>query len=144
MEFQVVQGLANAPQAKAIREAVFVEEQGFTPSLEFDGYDEQALHITGFVAGAAVCTARIFAEEGAPAGILHVGRVCVLQQARGKGMGALLMQQVATTARQAGATMLELGAQTYATPFYEKLGYTTYGEVFFDEEVPHILMRKSL
>lgn len=144
MEFHVTKGLADAPEAWAIRNEVFVQEQGFSLELEFDEYDDDAIHVTGFIDGDAVCTARIFTEEGAPQGVLHVGRVCVRKDGRGKGTGALLINKVADVAKENGAIALELGAQVTAKPFYEKLGYAVSGAEFLDEGVPHVLMRKEL
>lgn len=141
MEFRFLQGKTDdLADAFLVRQKVFVEEQGFTPALEFDGIDENAVHVVGYENNEPVCTARLFEEENAREGFLHIGRVCVLPQMRGTGTGANMLQALITYAKQNGATGVELGAQTHATKFYEKLGFTSFGEVFYDEEVPHVMM----
>lgn len=121
MEFQFLQGKTDdLADAFFVRQKVFVEEQGFTPALEFDELDEMAVHIVGYEDGKPVCTARIFAEENAREGFLHIGRVCVLPQLRGTGEGANMVRALVAYAKQNGATGVELGAQTHACKFYEK------------------------
>ena len=43
MKYTLSKGLNNSPDARAIRQSVFVEEQGF--EYEFDDIDEIALHL---------------------------------------------------------------------------------------------------
>ncbi|MGL5540689.1 MAG: GNAT family N-acetyltransferase, partial [Erysipelotrichaceae bacterium] len=61
---------------------------------------------------------------------------------RGSGVGTLLMQ-AAHTHLPVGARV-HLGAQCTAIPFYEKLGYQPFGEVFLDAQIEHIMMEKCL
>lgn len=46
-------------------------------------------------------------------------------------------------AKQQGFSMIQLGAQLPAEPFYEKMGYHKYGEVFLDAGMEHIAMKKT-
>jgi predicted GNAT family N-acyltransferase len=41
-------------------------------------------------------------------------------------------------------TVVVLGAQLTAVPFYEQLGYAPEGEVFLDAGIPHRTMKKVL
>ena len=60
-------------EAKAIRQAVFVEEQGFQE--EFDELDNtEAAHLVGFVEGEPVCTCRFFRAKD-EASTFIIGRV---------------------------------------------------------------------
>lgn len=141
MEFQFLQGkIDDLADAFLVRQKVFIEEQGFTPALEFDVIDAISVHIVGYENKEPVCTARLFQEEYARDGFLHIGRVCVLPKMRGTGTGANMVQALITYAKQNGAIGVELGAQTHAAKFYEKLGFTPFGEVFYDETVPHRMM----
>ena len=45
---------------------------------------------------------------------------------------------------QEGVKRSMLGAQTYAIPFYEKLGYRAYGPIFLDAEIEHRDMELDL
>lgn len=62
MEFTHAFYDALPPEAAAIRQAVFVEEQGFQE--EFDAIDRHALHLLLFADGRPVGTLRAFTEDG--------------------------------------------------------------------------------
>ena len=47
-------------------------------------------------------------------------------------------------ARRRGASKSTLWAQVNARRFYEKAGYTAYGEVFGDAGIPHVKMERDL
>ena len=131
----------------AVRMIVFVEEQAVPPEEELDALDLVATHFLarrtdvspGDAAG-IVGTARLV-DKGHGKG--KIGRVAVLREHRGRGVGALLMQTVEQTARERGFTQLVLDAQCYAIPFYEKLGYVPEGDIFLDCDIEHRFMSKS-
>ena len=54
------------------------------------------------------------------------------------------MRFVINEAQQMGYTDSELDSQTYAIPFYQRLGYAAEGEEFLDGGIPHCKMRRSL
>ena len=62
MESRIVMGLENAPEAKLIRQTVFVDEQGF--KNEFDDTDNKAYHGILTDNGEPVSTGRLFTENG--------------------------------------------------------------------------------
>ncbi|MBP0049875.1 GNAT family N-acetyltransferase [Marinobacterium sp. AK62] len=121
----------------SIRETVFVGEQEVPPELEFDGLDTCALHVLAYVDDQPVGTGRVL-DDG------HIGRVAVLKDFRGLGVGAGIVNALAEEAKGAGCERAYLGAQLQAVPFYRKLGYTPYGEEFMDAGIPHIHMEKWL
>ena len=130
------------PRAYALREEVFVDEQGFSLEAEHDAQDITALHVIGLdEAGEVCCTARVF--EDAP-GVWHAGRIVVRKALRGRGVGRQLLAEVAQKARACGAHTLELGAQYDKQGFYEAVGFTAYGERYLDEGYPHVHMRMEL
>ena len=146
-----------------IRMKVFVEEQNVPVEEELDAYDATATHFAVIRAddiswgiapneaegGAkkalseprAIGTARMI-DKGA--GIGKIGRVAILKESRGKGLGFLLMRSIEAEAKQLGFKTLILEAQLYAVPFYEKLGYVAEGEIFLDANIEHRLMKKEL
>ena len=126
--------------AMRIRENVFVEEQGFLD--EFDDMDYTATHLVLYynTISAATCRFYPFEEEGA----YILGRIAVVKEFRGKGLGMHLIQEAENKVKEAGGTRVLLAAQTLASGFYEKQGYTAFGDIFFDEHCPHIWMRKLL
>lgn len=118
----------------ALRVAVFVEEQGIPLESEEDAIDPVAIHLLARLDGTPVGTARLFTEGSAG----HIGRVCVLPQMRGTGLGAALIRAgVERFAAMPGIETVELGAQQSAFGFYEKLGFAGDGPLYDDEGIPH-------
>ena len=123
-----------------IRKTVFVEEQAVPLELEMDEYDETATHFLLREGNMPLATARLLDKHGRA----KIGRVAVLQEARGRGLGLLLMRAVLDEARRQGFTESVLDSQTYAIPFYERLGFVAEGAEFDDAGIPHYLMRRRL
>lgn len=119
---------------RALRRVVFIEEQGVSEADEVDDLDDQAIHLLATLGGTPVGSARLLVtgETG------KVGRVCVLAQARGTGLGAALMQAAVEEFRRIpGVTQVKLGAQTHALGFYERLGFAAFGPEYMDAGIPH-------
>lgn len=123
-----------------IRKIVFVEEQNVPLDLEMDEYDAFATHFLLRDGETPVATARLLEKQG----LAKIGRVAVLRQARGRGLGLVLMQAVLDEARRQGFTEAILDSQTYAIPFYARLGFVAEGEEFDDACISHYLMRRRL
>lgn len=119
---------------RALRRTVFIEEQGVSEADEVDGLDDHCIHILAVSDGRPVGSARLMVLGN----IGKVGRVCVLQEARGTGLGAALMQATVSQFRaMPGIEKVKLGAQIHALAFYERLGFVPYGEVFLDAGIEH-------
>ena len=125
----------------AIRQEVFVGEQGVTEDEEFDGLDPSCVHFLAVVEGRAVGAARL--RQSSPS-TAKAERVAVLASHRGRGVGQSLMRALAESARQRGVRELILGAQLTAIPFYESLGYRAEGDEFLDARIRHRMMRQQL
>lgn len=125
----------------AIRTTVFVQEQGVPAEIEHDEHDADATHLLAIRGGKPVGTARILQKGD----IGKIGRVCVLREERGTGLGAALIKAALDDMRITGGySKAILGAQIVAIPFYEKLGFTAYGEDFEDAGIPHRMMERAL
>lgn len=122
--------------ARAVRIDVFCKEQGYSLENELDETDKTALHVVGTENGRAVCTGRVFLDGGA----VHLGRIAVLKECRGKNVGTLLVRQMLAEGRKMGAPRCVLNAQADKTVFYEKLGFVKTGQTSLDEGVPHAEM----
>lgn len=126
---------------RALRRAVFIEEQGVSEADEVDDLDGLAVHLLATLDGVPVGSARLLVMGDAG----KVGRVCVLPGARGTGLGAALMLAAVDQFRaMPGIACVKLGAQLHALAFYERLGFTPYGEVFLDAGIEHRDMRLDL
>jgi predicted GNAT family N-acyltransferase len=121
------------PQLRAVRETVFVREQGVPVELEWDGLDPACAHALATAGGEAIGTARL-----APGG--HVGRMAVVKAWRGRGVGRALLELLLREARSSGLDRVDLNAQTYAQGFYARFGFRAEGPEFLDAGIPHVRM----
>jgi len=124
----------------ALRDTVFVREQGYSAEGEVDDLDPLSHHLIARDGDTAVATARVYITDDTA----KIGRVCVLKSARGTGLGADLIRACVALAADKGASRAILGAQAHATGFYGKLGFTAYGPVYADEGEPHQMMERIL
>ena len=135
---KIAKGLESLPEAKEIRQKVFVEEQGFVD--EFDNIDDIAYHVIVCKDDKAVATGRLFLDGES----WHIGRVAVLPQCRGQNMGEKVMSALENYGRELGVTEITLSAQMQASGFYEKQGYENCGDLHYDQHCPHVTMKKTL
>jgi predicted GNAT family N-acyltransferase len=126
------------PESRRIREQVFVREQGVPLALEMDDQDVHCDHALAYCAeGSAVGTGRLLPDG-------HIGRMAVLKEWRGKGVGALLLQTLMERARERGHASVRLNAQTAAAGFYRRLGFGVCGPEFIEAGIPHVAMQRDL
>ncbi len=129
---------SDAQALRAIREAVFVREQGIAAALEWDEEDPRATHVLAVAAdGAAIGTGRLL-RSGA------IGRMAVLAPYRGQGVGRALLEALLEAAREQGHVEVTLSAQTGAIGFYRRYGFMPLGEVYTQAGIPHQRMRRRL
>lgn len=134
--------LCNWDQARAearrIRELVFVREQGVPLELEWDDQDPRCDHALAYAAdGVAVGTGRLLSDG-------HIGRMAVLKEWRGKGVGALLLQALMEQARVKRHARVRLNAQVYAAGFYRRTGFEVSGPEFMEAGIAHVPMECDL
>jgi len=126
---------------RRLRRVVFIEEQGVSEADEVDDLDGSAIHLLAVAGGLPVGTARLLVYGG----VGKIGRVCVLREARGTGLGAALIRAAVAELRQVpGVRQVTLGAQSHATGFYARLGFAVVGEEFIDAGIAHREMVLSL
>ncbi len=125
------------PEAAAIRFAVFVEEQKVPAEMELDEHDANCLHVVARDAGRAVGTGRLLPDG-------HIGRMAVLSDSRGSGVGAAMLGALMEAARARGDKEVALSAQTHAIGFYRKQGFVEEGPEYMDAGIPHRTMRRPL
>lgn len=124
-------------ELRRIREAVFVAEQSVPPEIEVDGDDPTATHFLAFDNNYAIGTARLLPDG-------HIGRVAVLKDWRGLGVGDLLLEAAIQEAERKGLTEQFLSAQVHATAFYERHGFNVVSSEFLEAGIPHVdMLRKQ-
>jgi predicted GNAT family N-acyltransferase len=145
----VVWTAAEMEDALSVRRAVFIEEQGVSEAEEIDAYDGDpervtgAVHVIAYVDGRPAGTGRLLLDVP-PGENAHIGRVAVLQEHRGRGLGRMLMLTLQEEAERRGYPGITVAAQLRAIPFYERLGYRARGDVFLDAGIEHRWMDLSL
>lgn len=137
----IVKVFHTLPQeAIEIRTDVFVTEQGFTE--EFDSIDKDATHILIYEGDKAIATCRIF--SGKEENTYLIGRVATRKEYRGQKLGAKVLSAAEAEVARIGGKRIKLHAQLSVKGFYEKCGYTTFGEIDYEEGCPHIWMEKNI
>ncbi|MGA7948673.1 MAG: GNAT family N-acetyltransferase [Thiobacillaceae bacterium] len=134
---QVLSWAEGEPILADLRRRVFIEEQRVPEELEWDGEDMDALHFLARVDGQPVGCARLLPDG-------HIGRMAVLNDWRGKGVGRRLMKVLLMEAERLKLGHLFLNAQTQAAGFYTKYGFNQVGGEFFDASIPHVRMERTL
>ncbi len=125
-------------EACRVRFAVFVEEQHVPPEIELDEWDAASEHALAIDAtGRAIATGRLLPDG-------HVGRMAVLQEWRGRGVGAAILAALVGRATERGMQRAILNAQTHARGFYARFGFMQVGAEFMEAGIPHIAMERRL
>jgi len=122
----------DAAALMAVRTAVFVGEQNVPMELERDGLDPACRHALALVPTEdgqerVVGVGRVTASG-------HIGRVAVLADWRGRGVGTALIRCLI---EQSDTPTVDLNSQTHAIPFYQRLGFVAEGAEFEEAGIPH-------
>ena len=121
----------------AIRYVVFVDEQNVPEDLEIDGLDGKAKHVLAYIDGEPIGTGRILIDG-------HIGRVAVLKNYRGQGIGKLIMKELIKWAQDMSLEKVWLSSQWHAHSFYIDLGFVCVGEIYKEAGIDHIKMYRTL
>jgi len=121
-------------EALPIRTAVFVQEQGVPEELELDEFDVDADHALVYIGPLCVGTARLVGLAGKKA---QIGRMAVLDGYRRSGIGSELLTTLLELGGSRGIKEFELHAQVTAMPFYERLGFSPFGEIYEEAGIAH-------
>ncbi len=124
---------------EAVRVVVFVQEQHVPVDIEMDDRDALCMHVLARHKRRPVGTGRIDIEKQG-----KIGRVAVLPEYRGRGMGKALMVALEAMAQRAGLGRVWVHAQVSAQGFYERQGYVAQGETFLEADIVHCRMTKPL
>lgn len=123
---------------RAVREPVFVQEQQVPIALEWDELDPLCVHVIARDAdGRPIGTGRLTPER-------KIGRMAVLPDWRGRGVGDALLLALVDEAAQRHWSELRLHSQVSALGFYMKHGFVPYGERFMEAGIEHQSMRRQI
>ena len=123
--------------AAPIRFTVFVEEQGVPRDIELDEMDPRCIHAVAFEDNRAVATGRLLPDG-------HIGRMAVLKEWRGRGIGGQILNALMGEACARGHREAVLSAQVHATAFYRSHGFVEEGAEYLEAGIAHRDMRRRL
>lgn len=123
---------------RAVRDVVFVEEQRVPADIERDALDPLCAHVLARDPdGRPIGTGRL-----APDG--KIGRMAVLRDWRGRGVGLAMLRALVAKAQDDGLAGVHLHAQVDAEGFYAAQGFLPAGERFEEAGIQHQAMQRLL
>lgn len=126
-----------APEIRRVRNSVFTNEQLIDEEIDFDGQDTDAVHVLVACQGKYVGTGRMLSDG-------RIGRLAVHKEYRGRGLGAKAVLALVKEAKRIGLKRVYLGAQKPAAGFYERMGFSVYGEPYTEVNIEHVHMERSV
>jgi ElaA protein len=125
-----------------LRNEVFIVEQN-CPYQDLDNKDLKAWHLMGTVHGKLLAYSRLLAP-GISYSESSIGRVVSSPAARQSGMGKKLMQESIKQIQNLFHTdVIRIGAQLYLKNFYESYGFIQIGDIYLEDNIPHIIMLRT-
>ncbi len=125
-----------------LRNEVFIVEQN-CPYQDCDNKDIYAWHLMGMMEERLIAYSRLLAP-GISYSESSIGRVVSSPSTRKTGMGKKLMQESIEQIRNLFHTdTIRIGAQLYLQKFYESFGFIREGDIYLEDNIPHILMLKE-
>lgn len=137
VEVEKITNPEDLKTAFAIRRQVFVVGQNVSAEAEEDGNDE-ATHFLAKVNDLPAGTARWRKTKDG----FKLERFAVLNAYRGSGVGGALVRALVSDLPKGSRTYLH--AQIRAAKFYEKNGFSQFGETFVEENIEHIKMEQYI
>jgi predicted GNAT family N-acyltransferase len=131
-------------EASRIRFRVFVEEQGVPRDIELDERDPDCVHALAYEHGKVVGTGRLLPREEGAGAAARIGRMAVLAESRGRGIGSRILESLIGKARERGEKRVALSAQVHAVEFYRSHGFQPLGEIYEEAGIPHRKMRRAI
>ena len=102
--------------------------------LELDEFDPICWHALAFEDSQCIGTGRLV-TMGVNQG--QIGRMAVLPQFRGKGIGKAMLIKLIELAQTQKISSLMLHSQVLAMPFYEKYGFNPQGPIYEEAGIDH-------
>ena len=142
MSFEVrpTAGRDEFEQAMELRREVFVVEQQVAEAEEFDGREEECVHVVAVDGGRVIGCCRLLPDGEK----VKLGRMVVASGRRREGIAAALLAESDLQAAELGASLITLSAQTYVTSLYEQAGYEITSGTFQEAGIEHVRMEKRL
>lgn len=123
----------------ALRIRVFVVEQN-CPYQDADGKDKKSLHLFACNPEGECMACLRLVRAGVSYDEWSIGRVATDMRVRNSGTGRLMMQKAMNYFEENDITDVRISAQCYLTEFYKSFGFVTVGDIYDEDNIPHIQM----
>ena len=134
IEVKVAESKNELNQVFDIRRIVFVIEQKVEEREEYDEFEDTSKHLLALIEGKAVGVARVRRTIKG----IKLERFAVLKEARGKGVGAALIEEALEMVKE--YDFIYLHAQVQVVDFYQKYGFVKEGDLFVEAAIDHYKM----
>jgi predicted GNAT family N-acyltransferase len=141
LSYRLVASDRELEEALEVRRQVFVQEQGISEDLVFDGHDMEALHMVVKEGERVIGTARVLFLADNQA---KLERMAVLKPFRHKGIGKGIVSFLNRELRNRQLDQVVLHAQYGVVAFYKSCGFEELGMPFWEAGLKHIKMQKRL
>jgi predicted GNAT family N-acyltransferase len=130
-------GNGNYSDALDIRHKVFIEEHRMDAEPDPDEMDPTAMHLVVYDGDKPVASGRVY-HDGKT---FRIGRCCVVKEARGMGVGDLLMKLLILKAFEFSPSEVRLGSRAVTEDFYKRYGFVRDGEPYMEVGEEHVPMK---
>jgi len=123
-----------------LRTEIFVVEQD-CPYQEVDEKDRQSFHLYGRAENGEVIAVTRILPKGVSYDEISIGRVALKKEYRGKGIAdELMIESLKYIESKFGKQPIRISAQEYLLNYYNKHGFNQVGEMYLEDNIPHVEM----
>jgi ElaA protein len=132
-----------------LRVDVFVVEQTcYYPDLDsldgcLDRHDETQ-HLMGYQGNKLIGYLRVLAKGQRYKNYISIGRVAIIKEARGNGLGhEIIIEALNLCQQKFPKENIKISAQQHLESFYGRHGFVKYSKMYLEDGIPHIAMLKT-
>tara|TARA_B110001469_G_C9573135_1_gene284193 strand:+ start:528 stop:1022 length:495 start_codon:yes stop_codon:yes gene_type:complete len=127
-----------------LRTEIFVVEQD-CPYQEVDEKDRQSFHLFGRAENREVVAVTRVLPQGVSYDEVSIGRVALKKTYRGQGIAdTLMIESFKFVKKEFGEVPIRISAQKYLLNYYNKHGFNQVGDMYLEDDIPHLEMLKSV
>lgn len=123
-----------------LRNEVFIVEQDCVYP-DCDGKDFEGYHLCAWQNNQLVAYSRLLAPGISFPDMASIGRILTASSVRRQNLGKeLMVRSIEETFRLFGPVGIAISAQLYLQKFYESFSFVQTGDVYLEDNIPHIHM----
>ena len=138
IEFQPINWATAAAEIISVRRKVFVVERRFDKKMLYDKFDTDSFHLIATNEGEQTIGCGRLTRDG------RLGRIAVLIDQRGKGIGTMILGRLIKIAEQNQIKNISLNTERDLVNFYQQQSFAETGPVYMKQGVPYQHMIKHL